>query len=148
MLDEESIDINLESVHSETSSTSTTTTSDIDDTYANISTSMDNTYRTVNFKVIGYTKEEIYQDILRKCRDLIYNGQNILVMLSPEPRNPYNSRAIAFTCLVDSKWYKIGFIVNEIVDDVHKRMKLSLVLFIGLNISQIGVDLVLVSLHQ
>lgn len=74
---------------------------------------------TLVFKCIGATKSKDYQAVLKKARDLIASGQSVPVRLSKEPQNPYNSRAIAFTCYVDGRWKRIGYVVDEIVDEVH-----------------------------
>ena len=42
-------------------------------------------------------------------------------MLRPEPDNPVDSNAIAFTCqVVPDQWERIGYVVKEVCDDVHK----------------------------
>ena len=55
---------------------------------------------TVTFKVIGCTKERVYQDILKKVRDLREEGQDIPVALV---RKPFDCDAIAFQCKIDGK---------------------------------------------
>ena len=77
---------------------------------------------TVSFKVIGCKKELIYQDVLEKCRDAMQDGQDIPVRLTPEPENPFDSRAIAFMCFMDEKWYRIGYVMSEILEEVHQCM--------------------------
>ena len=77
---------------------------------------------TTTFKVIGCTKEQVYQEILRIVRDSLDQGRNIPVSLVPEPRNPFNSNAIAFTCMVNGKWHRIGYVVNEILNEVHNAL--------------------------
>ena len=51
---------------------------------------------TLTFKVIGCKKEQIYQD-----------GHDVPVRLTPEPENPFDSRAIAFMCFMDGQWYRL-----------------------------------------
>ena len=77
---------------------------------------------TVTFKVIGCKKEQIYQDVLEKCRDAMQDGQDVPVRLTPEPENPFDSRAIAFMCFIDEQWYRIGYVVSEILEDVHQSL--------------------------
>ena len=45
------------------------------------------------------------------------------VELRPELTNPKDSQAIAFVCLIDGKWEKIGYVVREALSDVHAAMK-------------------------
>ena len=72
---------------------------------------------TVIFKCIGSNREESYQFALRKSKQLLKSG------LRPEPTNPKDSQAIAFVCLIDGKWEKIGYVVREALSDVHAAMK-------------------------
>ena len=44
------------------------------------------------------------------------------VTIQPEPDNPVDSRAIAFVATVDNKQYTIGYVVREIVDDLHEAI--------------------------
>lgn len=76
----------------------------------------------VVFKCIGATKSRDYQIVLKKARDLIIAGHHVPVKLCPEPSNPYNSKAIAFQCNVDGKFYRIGYVIDEIVSEVHNAM--------------------------
>lgn len=78
---------------------------------------------TVTFKVIGCNKEQAYQEILRVVRDSLEQGENVPVALIPEPENPFNSNAIAFTCMVSDRWHRIGYVVNEILNEVHNALK-------------------------
>lgn len=77
---------------------------------------------TVTFKVIGCTKEPQYQSTLLWARDSLEQGGNVKVELTPEPSNPYNPKAIAFRCLKDGSFIRIGYVVNEIVSDVHNAL--------------------------
>lgn len=77
------------------------------------------TAHSVVFKVIGCTKEPNYQQVLKEARGLIQSGNNVPIKVVHETDNPYNAKAIAFTCFVGGKWQRIGYIVNEILDDVH-----------------------------
>ena len=74
---------------------------------------------TVTFKVIGCTKESQYQQILQKARDLLEEGRTVTVKLSPEPDNPFDSKAIDFLCEVDEKFQRIGYVVKEVREAVH-----------------------------
>ena len=46
-------------------------------------------------------------------------GHNIEVCLKPEPTNPVDARAIAFSCELDGKWERIGYVVREALEAVH-----------------------------
>ncbi len=74
---------------------------------------------TVVFKCIGTTKEESYQEVLAKSNRRLRNGENVPVRLTPEPSNPVNSKAIAFECEIDGHWERIGYVVNEVLEEVH-----------------------------
>ena len=53
----------------------------------------------------------------------MHQGTSVPVKLVPEPDNKYDSKAIAFHCELDGKWYLIGYIVREALDAVHKAIK-------------------------
>ena len=55
-------------------------------------------------------------------RDTLDQGHDVPIVLTPEPTNPVNSRAIAFTCMVNGKWHRVGYVVNEILDEVHQAL--------------------------
>ena len=57
-------------------------------------------------------------------RDKLSRGSNIPVRLVKEPLNPCDSRAIAFKCEVDNKWYTIGYVVREEVRGAMDRSRL------------------------
>ena len=50
-------------------------------------------------------------------------GQEVPVKIVPEPDNQYDSKAIMFQCKLDNKWHKIGYIVREALDDVHRALE-------------------------
>ena len=83
---------------------------------------------TIVFKCIGATKSRDYQAVLKKARNSIASGLSVPVRLSPEPHNPYNSRAIAFTCYMDGQWHRIGYVVDEIVNEVHSAISSNAIL--------------------
>ncbi len=78
---------------------------------------------TVTFKCIGASRELHAQEILAKVSRLIGDGKNIPVNLFPEKDNPYDSNAIAFKCLLDDSWHRIGYVVREALVYVHDAMK-------------------------
>lgn len=77
---------------------------------------------TVTFKVIGCTREQVYQETLRNVRDTLEQGHNVPILLTPEPTNPVDSKAIAFTCKVNGKWCRLGYVVSEILQEVHQAL--------------------------
>ena len=93
--------------------------SDSDELAEEDQTPVNDTTDTVVFKVIGCTKEKKYQDILSHVK----NSQlAVPVKLLPEPNNPFNSKAIAFVCMVGGKWQRIGYVVNEILSEVQSAL--------------------------
>ena len=77
---------------------------------------------TVTFKVIGCTREQVYQETLRNVRDTLEQGHNVPILLTPEPTNPVDSKAIAFTCKVNGNGCRIGYVVSEILQEVHQAL--------------------------
>ena len=76
----------------------------------------------LTFKCIGATKSQDYQAALRKARDLMLGGQVVPVTLMHEPTNPHDSRALAFVCHIDGKQQIIGYVVSEVVEEVHSAI--------------------------
>ena len=78
---------------------------------------------TVMFKCIGVTKEKEYQDTLSEANRLLQNNTEVPVRLTPEPNNPFDSRAIAFECqLSDHEWRRIGYVVREALQETHTAL--------------------------
>ena len=73
----------------------------------------------LTFKCIGTTKTTDYQQVLQRARDIRSRGSPVSVKLVHEPQNPCDSRAIAFKCEVDGKWQTIGYVVSELLEEVH-----------------------------
>ncbi len=73
----------------------------------------------LKFKCIGSKKEQRYQDALRSAQDVRRLGHTIPVSLFKEPLNPRDAQAIAFKCQLDGKWKTIGYVVSELLDEVH-----------------------------
>ena len=73
----------------------------------------------LTFKCIGATKSQDYQTALRKARDLMLGGQVVPVTLVHEPTNPRYSRTLAFVCHIEGKQQTIGYVVSEVVEEVH-----------------------------
>ena len=53
---------------------------------------------------------------------LLQAGTTVPVKVVPEPNNPFDSRALAFQCLVDNKWQVIGYLIKELCDIVHEAL--------------------------
>ena len=77
---------------------------------------------TVTFKCIGTTHDANAQEVLAKASKLIQRGEEIPVMIEPEPDNQFDSKAIAFKCRVEGRWQRIGYIVREALDEVHTAL--------------------------
>lgn len=77
---------------------------------------------SVVFKCIGATKETRMQ--LQK----IEAGEVVPVHIQPEPDDPVDARAIAFECVLNNKWERIGYVVREDLEPVHDALHHDLVL--------------------
>lgn len=78
---------------------------------------------TIIFKCIGSTREKMYQKVLEKARDRIQEGFTVPVRLTPEPYNMYDSEAVAFECNLDGEWKKVGYVVHEVLPEVHAALQ-------------------------
>lgn len=97
----------------------------------------------VTFKCIGSTHHPDAQEALARAVSMINKGEVVPVRMIKEPDNQYDSKAIAFQCLLDNKWIRIGYIVKEALDHVHKALddnKSSMFVLIGLNILLHGAE--------
>ena len=84
---------------------------------------------SVVFKCIGCHKESRYQEVLALAqRKRARDGANIPLKLQPEPSNPMDSKAIAFMCKADTDWERIGYVVQEALDDVHEAINTNKIL--------------------
>lgn len=80
---------------------------------------------SVVFKCIGSVKSKGYQVALEKARNLMSDGQIVPVRLVHEH---YNPRALAFVCDINSKPHTVGYIVNELLDEVHTAINQNCIL--------------------
>ena len=82
---------------------------------------------TLTFKCIGTTRDTRYQEALHlvSTRKPV---EQVQVTLQPEPDNPVDSRAIAFVTTVDNVQYTIGYVVREVLDELHEAIKLKQIL--------------------
>jgi len=76
----------------------------------------------MTFKCIGAVRDPSSQDSLEKARDMLKDGKCVEVRINPEPNNQYDSKAIAFQCVIENKCSRIGYIVREALDDVHRAI--------------------------
>lgn len=87
---------------------------------------------SVVFKCIGCNKENRYQELLALAkRKSTKDDVNILVKLQPEPNNPIDTKAIAFMCKAENNWERIGYVVQEALDDVHEVINTNKILGIS-----------------
>ncbi len=82
---------------------------------------------TIVFKCIGATKDAQSQAALCAARDRMSNGWTVAVRMRPEPTNIVDSQAIMFECELDGKWKKIGYVVRNILSEVHTVMGANLI---------------------
>ncbi len=80
---------------------------------------------------VGTTKEHSYQEILAEANRLIRTCETVPVRLTPDPSNPINAKAISFECQINGHWQRIGYAVNEVLDELHRDMRNNVI--IGVN---------------
>ena len=78
---------------------------------------------TVTFKCMGSVHDPNSQEVLCKISRIHRDGGDVAVRVEPEPKNQYDSKAIAFTCQVDGKWQRIGYVVRECLEHVHTAVR-------------------------
>lgn len=83
----------------------------------------------LTFKCIGTTKTSHYQHILQRACDIRASGFPVPVKLVHEPQNPCDSRAIALKCEVDEKWQTIGYVVSELLEELHASINAGSILY-------------------
>lgn len=77
---------------------------------------------SVIFKCMGTTKESRYQELLELAKKKMAKGICVPVKIQKEPTNPVDARAIAFMCCADEQYERIGYVVTEVLNDVHSAM--------------------------
>ena len=90
------------------------------ETEVDISSSL--TTHTLTFKCMGTVKDPNHQKVLSKAAALLKNGNEPPVRLRPEPENSFDANAIAFDCLIDNDWRRIGYVVQDVLLDVHDAL--------------------------
>ena len=75
---------------------------------------------TVTFKCIGCQHSASSQKALETVSELLDKGESVPVDIFAEKDNPHDSKAIAFKCWLNNEWIRIGYVVKEARDAVHK----------------------------
>ncbi len=83
---------------------------------------------TVVFKCIGAVRDRQYQDALRTAKHNLQNGWTVPVRMRYQPTNIMDARAVVFECSLEEKWVKIGYVVKDILDEVHSAIDNNLIL--------------------
>ena len=60
---------------------------------------------------------------MKEIRDRRELGEDFVVKLIPEPENVADSRAIRFGVNIDGTWRTIGYVVREIVEEIHSAIE-------------------------
>ena len=74
---------------------------------------------TVTFKCMGTTKDTGHQETLCAASASLKEGSDVPVRLRPEPDTPVDANAIAFDCHMDNDWKRIGYVVRDVLMEVH-----------------------------
>ena len=77
---------------------------------------------SVIFKCMGATKTVRSQEILAEAAQKLKKEESVGVMLRKEPKNPKDSRAIAFDCKLKNDWELIGYVAKEALNSVHEAI--------------------------
>ena len=93
--------------------------------------SMEEIEHKVTFKCIGCTKEQCYQETLKHVAQLRRGGNVVEAKLEPERTNPFDAKAIQIKCKVDGTWKKIGYLVSEVLDEVHEALASDCIINVG-----------------
>ena len=83
---------------------------------------------SVVFKCIDTLKQYEYQETLALVKRKMLGGTVVPVKLEKEPLNPVDTKAIEFVTNVNGFWEQIGYVVQEILDEMHKAMDENLIL--------------------
>ena len=77
---------------------------------------------SIIFKCIGATRNPNYQIALSMARDIISEGLTVPVKLVHEPNNICDAKTLAFVSHINGKDYTIGYVINELLEEVHKAI--------------------------
>ena len=67
-------------------------------------------------------KRTNHQLALQSARKLISDGETVPVKLVHDQYNPWDSKALAFVCKIRNKDHIIGYVVSELLDEVHRAI--------------------------
>ena len=71
---------------------------------------------------MGTTKNNDHQETLCAASGLPREGSDVPVRLRPEPDNPVDANTIAFECQIGSDSKHIGYVVRDILMEVHEAI--------------------------
>ena len=72
---------------------------------------------------MGCCKETCYQTALKRVRDLTAEGGSVPVTIVHEKMNIHDAKALAFVCQLDNKPYTVGYVVSELLDEMHTAIE-------------------------
>ena len=84
----------------------------------------------VTFKCMGTTYSLHAQETLKEASRLLRQGVNVQVKMVPEPKNQFDAKAIAFHCQIDDEWHRIGYVVRETLEHVHKAISQNRIIYV------------------
>ena len=87
---------------------------------------------TVVFKCIGAVRDSQSQETLRIAKHKVHNGWTVPVRMRHEPTNIVDAQAVVFECKVEEKWERIGYVVSDILNEVHSAIDNNLLLDVKL----------------
>ena len=79
------------------------------------------TSHTVTFKCMRTTKDSDHQATLHAASGLLREGSDVQVLFRPEPDNP-DANTIAFDCLIGSDSKRSGYVLQDILMEVHEAI--------------------------
>ncbi len=82
---------------------------------------------TIIFKCIGAVRDTQSQYALYKAKNKRLSGWSVPVRMTPEPTNIVDAQAIMFECKLEEKWEKIGYVVSDILHEVHAALSNNLI---------------------
>ena len=83
---------------------------------------------TVVFKCIGAVRDSDSQTTLRAARDRLADRYTVPVRMRQEPTNIMDSRAVVFERELNGKWNKVGYVVSDILEEVHAAINANKIL--------------------
>lgn len=93
---------------------------------------------TIVFKCIGAARDTHSQVALRTACVRMASGWTIPVRMRPEPTNIVDSQAIVFECELNGKWDKVGYVVTDILSEVHAAIRANLIISVNIKCIKYG----------